>query len=360
MTKRDYSDWKKEALIKRIEGLEKRKKYGLVWDEESTKEEFEEESRGKLPVLVEDKSKEIHTDDDQPTHILIEGDNYHALSVLNYTHESKIDVIYIDPPYNTGKKKEWKYNDKWVDKEDAYRHSKWLSFMEKRLELAKSLISIGGVIFISIDDNEFAQLRLLCNEIFTDTNFLGTITWEKRTKAQNTKTAREMLQSKTEYILVYKSQVDKMKFNLEASGEQKYDLQDKEGLYREKKLEEMSARGIRGRKTMVFPIKGISPREGFQWKLGQDKINEFLERNDIEIKNDRVFLKIRPKDETKKKFIPFWSHFFDKDTYGTAEKGKSELTKILGTNKHDFETVKPLNLIKKILFHINKEKMKLY
>ena len=165
MVKRDYNNWEKEDLIKRIEGLEKRKKYGLVWDEESTKEEFEIESQGKLPVLVEDKSRKIQKDDEQPTHILIEGDNYHALSVLNYTHEGMIDVIYIDPPYNTGAK-DWKYNNNFVDLNDPYRHSKWLSMMNNRIGLAKKLLRDDGVFICAIDENEFARLYLMLEEIF--------------------------------------------------------------------------------------------------------------------------------------------------------------------------------------------------
>ena len=120
---KDYSKLGKEELLKIIEKLESRKKYGLIWDEEKTKEKFEKESENALPVLKEVKSKEIKTDPTKPVNILIEGDNYHALSVLNYTHQGKIDVIYIDPPYNTGNK-DFKYNDNYVDKEDAYRHSK--------------------------------------------------------------------------------------------------------------------------------------------------------------------------------------------------------------------------------------------
>lgn len=88
-----------------------------------------------------------------PNHVLIEGDNLHALTVLNYTHAGKVDVIYIDPPYNTGNKN-FIYNDQYVDREDSYRHSKWLSFMHKRLKLAKNLLKEFGVIFISIDDYE--------------------------------------------------------------------------------------------------------------------------------------------------------------------------------------------------------------
>ena len=131
MPRTDYESWEKPDLIERIKQLEERKKYGLVWDEERTVEQFEVETRGKLPVLTEDKAKEIHTDEEGPTHILIEGDNYHALSVLNYTHEGRIDVIYIDPPYNTGNN-DFIFNDNFVSREDAYRHSKWLSFMRDR------------------------------------------------------------------------------------------------------------------------------------------------------------------------------------------------------------------------------------
>lgn len=143
MGKNNYQDWTKEELIQEIKWLKKRKKYGLVWDEEKTKERFESDAEGKLPVLVEDKKKEIMTDADKPVNILIEGDNYHALSVLNYTHPKSIDVIYIDPPYNTGAK-DWKYNNDYVDINDTYRHSKWLSMMFNRLKLAKRLLRDDG------------------------------------------------------------------------------------------------------------------------------------------------------------------------------------------------------------------------
>lgn len=162
---KDYSKIEKEDLLKVIEKLESRKKYGLIWDEEKTKEKFEKESENALPVLKEVKSKEIKTDPTKPTNILIEGDNYHALSVLNYTHQGKIDVIYIDPPYNTGSK-DWKYNNDYVLKEDTFRHSKWLSFMSKRLRLAKNLLKDTGILICTIDENEHATLGLLLPEIF--------------------------------------------------------------------------------------------------------------------------------------------------------------------------------------------------
>jgi len=134
MQKENYSEWSKQELAREIEKLKKRKKYGIVWEEKEEKVSIL--CKEKLPVLVEDKEKEIESDIKNPIHILIEGDNYHALSALNYTHKGGIDMIYIDPPYNTGKK-DFIYNDKWVDKNDSYKHSKWLSFISKRLILAK-------------------------------------------------------------------------------------------------------------------------------------------------------------------------------------------------------------------------------
>ena len=165
----DYSKLSKEELLKVVGKLESRKKYGLIWDEERTKEQFEKESENALPVLKEVKSKKIKTDPSKPVNILIEGDNYHALSVLNYTHQGKIDVIYIDPPYNTGNK-DFVYNDIYVDQQDTYRHSKWIAFMEKRLRLAKKLLSNEGSLFVSIDDNEYPRLIMLLEEIYGEDN----------------------------------------------------------------------------------------------------------------------------------------------------------------------------------------------
>lgn len=177
--------------------LRKQKKYGLVWEDKP--EDVEERLREDLPVLIEDASKAIISDDaDAPNHILIEGDNLEALTALAYTHEGKIDVIYIDPPYNTGNK-DFVYNDKFVDKEDSYRHSKWLSFMNKRLRIAKQLLSDRGVIFISIDDNEQAQLKLLCDEIFGAKNYISTM--PRITKASG-KTTDKIAQNH-DYVLIF-------------------------------------------------------------------------------------------------------------------------------------------------------------
>ena len=202
MAKKDYPNWSKEELVRELKKVEKRKKYGIVWEDKP--EQVALLCKEKLPVLVEEKSKEIVTDKEKPNHILIEGDNYHALSVLNYTHKGKIDVIYIDPPYNTGNK-DFKYNDSFVDKEDSYRHSKWISFMSKRLQLAKSLLHNDGVIFISIGEDEVAQLKLLCNEIFDEKNYIANFIWEK---TQHFGRQKVNSYSNADYILCYAKQLN--------------------------------------------------------------------------------------------------------------------------------------------------------
>ncbi len=159
---------KVEELQKEIAKLKssiKKKKFGLVWLD--VPESFGDEYENALPVLKEVPDKAIVNDDDKPTHILIEGDNYHALTCLNYTHKGKIDVIYIDPPYNTGAK-DWKYNNNYVDENDPWRHSKWINFMANRLRIAKNLLKQSGVLICTIDHNELNTLGLLLKEIFAD------------------------------------------------------------------------------------------------------------------------------------------------------------------------------------------------
>lgn len=162
-----------------LELLNEKKMYGLVWEDHE--ETVEEQLREQLPVFREVPERRILSDDaDAPNHIIIEAENLHALVALTYTHAGRIDVMYLDPPYNTGNK-DFVYNDSYVDSEDSYRHSKWLSFMEKRLRIAKALLSDKGVVFISIDDNEQANLKLLCDEVFGQEKFVALIPWRKRT-----------------------------------------------------------------------------------------------------------------------------------------------------------------------------------
>lgn len=206
----------KSELIKL---LRSQKKYGLVWEDKP--EDAEQRMVNEQPVLVEVPERAIISDDaEAPNHILIEGDNLEVLTALSYTHAGMIDVIYIDPPYNTGKADEFKYNDKYVDATDGYRHSKWLSFMSKRIKIAKQLLKDTGLIFISIDDNEIAQLKCLCDEIFntfTDkarTNCLGVLVWNLGTGTQAGHFTRSH-----EYVLAYAVNKDKVSNFTGGSGE---------------------------------------------------------------------------------------------------------------------------------------------
>src|SRR3989344_3512669 len=183
--------------------------YGLLWFD--VPEAFEDDVENKLPILEDVPTKGIKSKDTEPTHLLIEGDNYHALTCLNYTHKSKIDVIYIDPPYNTGKDG-FRYKDKRildqypdgteVPEDHPFRHSYWLSFMRKRLELAKDLLAPEGIIFVNIDDNELAQLKLLCDDIFGELNRLSTHHIQVRYGNKNLNEKKDF-QELIEYVLIY-------------------------------------------------------------------------------------------------------------------------------------------------------------
>ena len=141
------------------------KKYGLVWEQHE--EAVDVMMRTHIPVFTEDAGKEITTSAGGVYNFLLEGDNLHSLRLLEKTHRGRIDVIYIDPPYNTGSK-DFVYDDAYVDDNDGYKHSKWLSFMNQRLLSARNLLKKDGVLVISIGYQEVNNLMLLCQEIFSD------------------------------------------------------------------------------------------------------------------------------------------------------------------------------------------------
>lgn len=200
--KEQHSDDESLIAINQIEHELTAKKYGLVWEEH--KEEADEKLEEYIPVFNEDKSKAIiRNSQNDIFNFLLEGDNLHSLKLLEKTHKGKIDVIYIDPPYNTGAK-DFIYDDSLIDEKDGYRHSKWISFMYERLKYAKLLLKESGVIFISIDDNEMAQLKLLCDEIFGNVNFVGMILWKKKTNGNN----MGWLPPVHDYILCYSKNIE--------------------------------------------------------------------------------------------------------------------------------------------------------
>src|SRR5699024_7965628 len=261
--------------------------------------DYAKKQSGERPTTVivpdiENNNKKVN---ETSKNLFFTGDNLEILRHLQANYSNEIDFIYIDPPYNTGTDgfvypDSFEYSDKQLKDifgldEDGLRrlksiqgkstHSAWLAFMYPRLYLAKQLLKETGVIFISIDDNEQANLKILMDMIFGEGNFVGNIAWESKTKSQNTKDAYDKLQPRVEHIFVYEK-LNHRRFNLEIQESIEYNETDDRGKYREKLIEEMSLIGERGRESMVFPIEGIMPGEGKQWKLGKDSIKKYKDR----------------------------------------------------------------------------------
>lgn len=322
-------------------------------------------------VIVPNVEHNILDENNNSKNLFFSGDNLEVLRHLQNNYSKSIDMIYIDPPYNTGSDgfvypDKFEYSDQTLkymfgmNDEELKRlksiqgnatHSAWLTFMYPRLWLSKRLLSNDGIIFISIDDNEHANLKLLCDEIFGEISYVGSIGWESKTKSQNTKTSFDKLQPKIETILVY-SNVTVNHFNLVVKGKKEYPFKDEKGTYREYVLETMSSEGIRGRNTMIFDIDGISPPEGKQWKLGKETIEDYKNKGSLSVRDGKVIIKIRPEEEKNYETEPFWG-FFSK-SIGTAETAKKELNKLMGINEL-FDTVKPSALIKRLVFHASKK-----
>lgn len=206
------------SIINEIEIELTQKKYGLVWEEHS--EKVDEMLKENIPVFTEVEEKKIVSMAAKEFNFLLEGDNLHSLKLLEKTHKGAIDIIYIDPPYNTGNK-DFKYDDNYVDLEDGFRHSKWLSFMYNRLKLARSILSNNGVMFMSIDDNEQSQLKLLADSIFGDNSFIITI--PRQTKKSGKTTGS--FSKNHDYVLVY-TKNNKDIFKMEEHFDDNYKYED--------------------------------------------------------------------------------------------------------------------------------------
>jgi adenine-specific DNA-methyltransferase len=357
----DFDALKQELSSNNIEGNKER--YQLTWP---GKAESLVTANTPINKTLRPNRKESK-DFNNTENLYIEGDNLEVLKLLQETYLGKIKMIYIDPPYNTGK--DFVYKDNFTQDKAEYDaesgniddeggrlvsnpdsngryHSDWLSMIYPRLKLARNLLKDDGVIFISIDDKEMHNLRKICDEIFGEGNFVGTIGWESKTKSQNTKDSFNKLQPKVESIFVY-AKKPKIRFNLISKGHKEYPESDEKGKFRYALIEQMNSEDMRGRATMIFPIEGIEPNNGKQWKIGKDTVLEFEERGDIFIKNDKPYRKMRPKDERSDTTEPFWG-FFSKDL-GTAESGKKELSNLI--EKHGFDTVKPVEIIYRLILH---------
>jgi adenine-specific DNA-methyltransferase len=218
-----------QDLEKQIKVLKDRKKFGLVWEDKP--EEIVLGCEKQVPIIKEVKNRKLVSDNSPLNNVLIEGDNYHSLSVLNYTHRNKIDVIYIDPPYNTGSSA-WIYNNNYIDENDSYRHSKWVSMMKNRLELAKNLLTDNGFIVCAIDHYELFTLGLLMDEIFGESNRIGIVSVVHKSEGRN---QEKFFGTSHEYMLFYsknKQSANFAKIVLSEDIQATFDREDKDGLFR--------------------------------------------------------------------------------------------------------------------------------
>lgn len=246
----EHQDDETLMAINEIENALTEKKYGLVWEEHT--ERVDEEMVHNIPIFIENEDRKIKNSESNDYNFLIEGDNLHSLKLLEKTHKGKIDVIYIDPPYNTGNK-DFKYNDNYVDKDDGFRHSKWLSFMSERLKIAKNLLNEKGIILISIDEKEQAQLKLLCDEIFEEVNMLSTHHLQVRYTNKSLNEDNDW-QPVMEYVYIYAK--NKLLFKANKPFE-KYDLS--KFCYEITELTKGETIEIAGKKVTIFKDK--------EWKI---------------------------------------------------------------------------------------------
>ena len=334
--------------ITEIENALNEKKYGLVWEEHS--EKVDEMLEHNIPIFVEDEERKITANINEAYNFLLEGDNLHSLKLLEKTHKGKIDVIYIDPPYNTGNK-DFIYDDCFVDKTDGYAHSKWLSFMEKRLLIAKELLSNNGAIFISIDDNEYAELKLLCDSIFMESNYITSFI--RKTKSM-TGDDGNGLNIQHEYMLVYAKNKSYLKFKGNPKSFDNYSNPDDDpnGIWCSA---DPSAKS--GGDSTYFPIKNPYtgkedfPPKGRFWAFSKDTLEKYIESGRIKFKekhgkNQRGFIFKRYAERMEVENMPVDSLLFTSNEFMNSV-ATSELKSILRVGKFNYP--KPTTLVYQIV-----------
>ena len=349
------------------------KKYGLVFEEH--RERVDVELTENIPVLKEEKKRfisrrgaETQSGRDAlvasaaPLNFLIEGDNLAALKLLEKTHRGRIDLIYIDPPYNTGNK-DFIYNDSYVDKTDTFRHSKWLSFMQKRLEIARRLMSDKGVIFISIDDNEQAALKLLCDDVFGEENFIAQLVIQRSTNGMGDKKG---FARNHDYCLCYQKSAASQFYGLTPDDDyiKKFDKVDSHGRYKMDGILMKKGAGSRREDspTLFFPLYYspqtgevcLEKKRGFKerypikangsegrWTWGREKIREESYRL-YGSSNGTIYVKDYLTDDRRMKV----KTILQNPAYLT-DRATNELIDIFG--KKLFDTPKPVTLLKTLL-----------
>lgn len=316
------------------------KKYGLVFEEH--REEIDEVLDTHTPVLTED--ADLFIDHGGQMNFLLEGDNLAALKLLEKTHRGNIDLIFIDPPYNT-RNGDFGYDDSRVDLTDTFRHSKWVSFMSERLLVARRLLKNDGVIFIAIDDNEQAALKLLCDQLFGEENFLASIIWQHSIQPKGYSGTFSVHHN---YILCYQKTAQFVLNSLPRTDEDNKAYanpdNDPRGRWRSGDV-----RNALYRPNLIYDI--ISPSGNVikpcanGWRWSKETVEEKIKSGEIIFSKDetRIIRKIYLDTLEGRTPETIW---FGKDV-GTTRSAMSEIKEIFGSSA--FGTPKPTSLIERTL-----------
>lgn len=345
------SDPENSKIISEIENELEEKKYGLNWEEHEEKVDIE--LKYKIPVFREMKNKQIQVNSDLKYNFLIEGDNLHCLYLLQKTHKHSIDVIYIDPPYNTGNE-DFIYNDNYIDKEDSFKHSKWLSFMHKRISLAKQLLSKTGVMFIHIDEHEVAQLKMLCDELFTENN-VDVVIWQKNDSKVDRNTNSKIIhrfKNIHEYLIIcYRNKAD-TKFNKMMKlpswkNKQKNQDNDPRGPWSSGIISFNEGHKNEDKNSpYYYTVKTPSGKEYTRhWFVLKHEFEELRADNRIHFpRNGSGVPRLKTFENEEKEY--YMESILR--GVGTSSSAKDELAEILG-DREAFDTPKPVKLVKEMI-----------
>lgn len=341
----DYENLTKEELVAVLKRRDALARYGLSWESER----IEPDSHLNRDFVGLTLDAELSVGEAPWDDLVIEGDNYDALRHLASTHAGKFHLIYIDPPYNTGRQ-DFVYNDKFFDANNRYRHSTWLEFMFQRLRVARNLLRDDGAIFVSIDDNELPNLWLLMNQVFGEKAFVANCVWQKRYSREN----REAIGDAHEYLLIFSPNPDAFKARrgkLPLTDKQlsvyKNPNDDPKGPWRAVAL---SAQGFRP--NQMYPITGptgkvFTPPEGSCWKVIEPQFNKLKEEGRIYFgkKGDAMPSRIQYLCDIEG-VVPWtwWPH----EETGHTDEARKEVQAIFGTQTA-FDTPKPVRLLERIL-----------
>jgi adenine-specific DNA-methyltransferase len=325
-------------------------RFGLVWEAN----EIERDKAVNADFVALDLQPEHSVGEAPWSNLVIEGDNFDALRYLRMTHAGRVKCIYIDPPYNTGNR-DFVYNDRFVDVNDAWRHSMWCEFMYQRLLLAKDLLRQDGSIFVSIDDNELFTLGLLMNKVFGPNAFVATCIWQKRySSANDHKTIAPM----HEYVLAYRLS-DMWQRNLLKRGDEKdsqYKFEDAKGIFR--CSDYTCPKSAEERPNLFYPIKNpntgaeIFPKRTRVWSYSEEEHHRNEEANLIYWGKDG-----KGKVPSYKRYKHMLRHgdgvvpntWWSFDEVGHNDTAKKELMALLPEDARTFSTPKPTGLIERIL-----------